>query len=170
MTPYRQAFLDTIKFSELGAGVIAASDHGFNVLVGSTPSHLLLFPTLADGTPDYSTHPNILNKEFDSTAAGGWQLLHPYWLAYKMKLGLTDFSPASQQAIAIQQIKERLALPLVDAGQFAGAILRVNNIWASLPGSKYGQRTNSMTVLQSYYNNRLTVLSSAGQTDDTESA
>jgi muramidase (phage lysozyme) len=151
LTPQRSAFLDALKLSELDAAVIAASDDGFNVLVGSTGDRPLLFPTLADGTPDYSQHPNIFNAEYDSTAAGAFQLLHRFWLAYKMKMELKDFSPDSQRAIALQQVKERLALPLVDDGQFAAAILRCNEIWASLPGAPYGQHTNAMPALQAYF-------------------
>ena len=34
--------------------------------------------------------------------------------AYRKQLGLKDFSPKSQDAVAIQQIKERGALPMID--------------------------------------------------------
>jgi muramidase (phage lysozyme) len=63
------ALLDAIKVSELGPRIIAGSDDGYNVLVGSTPTHILTFPS-------YASHPNILNRETNSTAAGAYQLLH----------------------------------------------------------------------------------------------
>ena len=41
--------------------------------------------------------------------------------------------------MALQQIKERGALPMIDRGDIRQAIDRCNNIWASLPGAGYGQ-------------------------------
>ena len=43
----------------------------------------------------------------------------------------------SQDAVALQQIKERGALPMID--RIRQAIDRCSNIWASLPGAGYGQ-------------------------------
>ena len=50
------------------------------------------------------------------------------------QLGLKDFSPKSQDAVALQQIKERGALPMIDRGDIRQAIDRYSNIWASLAG------------------------------------
>ena len=47
-------------------------------------------------------------------------------------------SPKSQDAVALQQIKERGALPVIDR-DIRQAIDRCSNIWASLPGAGYGQ-------------------------------
>ena len=47
-------------------------------------------------------------------------------------------SPKSQDAVALQQIKERGALPMIDRGDIRQAIDRCSNIWASLPGAGYG--------------------------------
>ena len=41
--------------------------------------------------------------------------------------------------MALQQIKERGALPMIDRAISATAIDRCSNIWASLPGAGYGQ-------------------------------
>ena len=51
---------------------------------------------------------------------------------------LKDFSP-KVAAVALQQIKERGALPMIDRGDIRQAIDRCSNIWASLPGAGYGQ-------------------------------
>ena len=45
----------------------------------------------------------------------------------------------SQDAVALQQIKERGALPMIDRSDIRQAIDRCSNIWASLPGAGYGQ-------------------------------
>ena len=41
--------------------------------------------------------------------------------------------------MALQQIKERGALPMINCGDIRQAIDRCGNIWASLPGAGYGQ-------------------------------
>ena len=52
---------------------------------------------------------------------------------------LKDPLRKSQDAVALQQIKERGALPMIDRGDIRQAIDRCSNIWASLPGAGYGQ-------------------------------
>ena len=42
-------------------------------------------------------------------------------------------------AVALQQIKERGALPMIDRGDIRQAIDRCSNIWASLSRAGYGQ-------------------------------
>ena len=59
-----------------------------------------------------------------STGAGRYQLLSRWWDAYRKQLGLKDFSPKSQDAVALQQIKERGALPMIDRGDIRQAIDR----------------------------------------------
>ena len=51
-----------------------------------------------------------------STGAGRYQLLSRWWDAYRKQLGLKISSPKSQDAVALQQIKERGALPMIDRG------------------------------------------------------
>lgn len=138
------AFLDMIARSEIGPKLLAASDDGYNVLVGSTPAKPLLFTS-------YATHPNVLNAQCNSTAAGRYQLLFRWFKPYADLLKLPDFSPVSQDLIALQQIRERKALPLIQAGQFALAVKACSNIWASLPGNDYGQHANELALLQCYY-------------------
>ena len=81
-------------------------NHGYDVIVGGE-----LFT-------DYSDHPRklvTLNPKLKSYA-GRYQLLSCWWDAYRKQLGLKDFSPKSQDAVALQQIKERGALPMIDRG------------------------------------------------------
>lgn len=147
ISPNRRAFLDMIAASEIGPALLAVSDNGYNVIVGSTAAHPNLFASYAD-------HPRKLvqlRPGLASTAAGRYQLLARYYDAYKVQLGLPDISPDSQDAIAIQQIRERGALPLIDAGNIPLAVARCSNIWASLAGSTYGQHTNTIAMLQAAY-------------------
>ena len=70
------AFLDTLAVSELGARLLAVSDDGYNVLVGSTWSHPHLFASYADHPRTLVPLPNLGIK---SSAAGRYQFLERTW-------------------------------------------------------------------------------------------
>lgn len=138
------AFLDMLAWSEgTDAPSQATKNHGYDVVVGGTLFH------------DYTKHPNRLialpRLGISSTAAGRYQLLYRYWVAYTKTLGLTGFSPIVQDRIALQQIKERRALPLLAKGDLAGAVDACKNIWASLPGAGYGQHEHKFEALKAAY-------------------
>ena len=69
-----------------------------------------------------------------STAAGRYQVLYHWWFAYKTELKLPDFSPPSQDAYALQILKERGAIPLITDGNIQGAIIACHGEWESFPG------------------------------------
>ena len=148
MNPNVKAFLDMIAVSELGYQLLERSDRGYNVIVGSTPQKPILFTSYADHPRRLIDLPKLGIK---STAAGRYQLLARYFDAYKKILKLPDFSPASQDAIALQQIREQGALRDIEAGRFALAVNKVKNIWASLPGAGYGQHEHTLAALQLAY-------------------
>jgi muramidase (phage lysozyme) len=132
------AFLWTIRVSE-GTDVI----DGYSMLVGGGRF---------DGFAD---HPRVLvqlsNLGIKSSAAGAYQILRRTWDDVRDKLGLPDFSPASQDAAAVELIKRRGALADVRAGRFNAAIDKCKKEWASLPGAGYGQHENSLTRLANAY-------------------
>lgn len=142
MTPISdnlRAFLDMIAVSE---GTAGKGDRGYNVLVGGT-----LFESYAD-------HPRQLvdfGHGLKSTAAGRYQILERIYDAYRSRLQLVDFSPAAQDAIAIQMIREQHALPDIDAGRFDLAVARISNLWASMPDAGYHQHENALTQLREAY-------------------
>lgn len=153
MSPNLKAFLDMIAISEIGARLLAKSDNGYNVIVGGT-----LFDN--HGTPlmfdDYADHPRkiiSLGRGLKSSAAGRYQILVRNYDVYKALLHLPDFSPTSQDAIAVKLITEQHALGDVEAGRFDEAVRKCANIWASLPGAGYGQRENTLTWLRDNYVN-----------------
>ena len=86
-----------------------------------------------------------------SSAAGRYQLLARYWRVYKEQLELKDFSPQSQDAVALRQIEERQAIDKIISGDVQGAIEACSNIWASFPGNSYGQGGKSMDELLEKY-------------------
>lgn len=147
-----QAFLDTLAWSEGTSTSPATKCNGYDVIV-----------TGVDGKPeiltDFSDHPfnkgrpskQINSRGLTSNASGRYQFMLKDWAHYKAQLGLPDFSPESQDKWAIQLIKERKALPDIEAGNIASAVSKCRNIWASLPGAGYGQREHSMDDLIARY-------------------
>ena len=133
----RRAFLDMLAWSE-------GTDNG------RQKTEIMVMTSLqAETVTDYSDHPRklvTLNPKLKSTGAGRYQLLSR-WMGspHCKQLGLKDFSPKSLDAVALQQIKERGALPMIDRGDIRQAIDRCSNIWASLPGAGYGQFEHKAT-------------------------
>lgn len=141
------AFLDMLAWSEGTSSSKYTKNDGYDVIVSGFNSPNIF--------TSYVSHPNILvivnNAGLKSTAAGRYQLLYRYWVAYAALLKLPDFSALSQDRIAIQQIAERRALVDIKAGNIAQAISKCSNIWASLPGNTYGQHMRSAESLIAKY-------------------
>ncbi|WP_134677526.1 glycoside hydrolase family 24 protein [Ectopseudomonas khazarica] len=138
------AFLDMLAWSEgTDHSRQRTRDKGYDVIVGGA-----LFEGYADHPRKLVPLPQLGIK---STAAGRYQLLSRYYDAYKQKLGLRDFSPLSQDLIALQQIRERRAVPDIQAGRIPEAIEKCSNIWASLPGAGYGQHEHRLDDLIAHY-------------------
>lgn len=146
--PNVAAFLDTIAIAEGTAGI---GDDGYDVIVGSTADRPILLR-------DYSRHPNVLvafryrsGKTGGSTAAGRYQILHRFAEHYIAQLGLPDFGPEAQDAIALQLIRECRAIEDIEAGRIDEAIHKCRSRWASLPGAGYGQHEQSLDRLRRAY-------------------
>lgn len=89
---------------------------------------------------DFSQHPGVVGmvtKQGPSTAAGRYQITKSTYDDIAPKLGITDFSPESQDRIALELIKRNKALQYVEQGDYENAIKRLGGTWASLPSSIY---------------------------------
>lgn len=143
------AFLDMLAWSELGEKILAQSDDGYNVIVGSLPGRLITFA-------DYSAHPNRLidlpRYSIKSTAAGRYQFLFRTWRAIVKVYGFKGrFIPEAQDLAAVKLLTECKALPAIKAGRIVDAIAMAAPIWASLPGAGYGQREHALARLLEIY-------------------
>jgi len=116
---------------------------GYKTLFGGK-----LFSSFAD-------HPNIKvpYKNTYSTAAGAYQFLYRTWLKHKVILGLPDFSPASQDKAAINEIREKSALQNIIDGKIDLALDKVKKVWASLPGAGYNQPEKTAIEFKRVYLN-----------------
>ena len=138
--------LDTIAFSEGTSTNPHTRNDGYDIIVSGIDGHREF--------SDYSDHPLVgqpgivINHQgLVSSAAGRYQLLARYWPHYKTLLHLPDFSPVSQDRVALQQIKECRATEDILAGRIEVAIEKCRNIWASFPGNGYGQGGKSLQAL-----------------------
>jgi len=151
MDPKLKAFLDTIAYAEGTSTSPVTKNEGYDVIVTGIHGPSVF--------TDYSDHPfaaggSVIVREnppLISTAAGRYQLLARYWNVYRVQLELPNYGPAYQDAVAIQQMKERGAVALVEAGDIEGAIKACSSIWASFPGNDYGQGGKSMAELLAKY-------------------
>lgn len=148
LTNNERAFLKMLTVSEGTSTSKYTKNNGYDVIVNGIGGEPKTFT-------DYSKHPNVLvtvnNKGLKSTAAGAYQILYKYWVAYKKQLGLKGFYPEDQDAIAMQLIKECKARDDINAGRIEAAITKCRSRWASLPGAGYGQFEHKMDTLVSAY-------------------
>ncbi len=140
--PYnnRAAFLETIAVSE---GTNKIGDKGYNALFGGGT-----FEGYADHPRQEFTVPRLGIK---TTAAGRYQILAHIFDYYKASLKLPDFSPDSQDKIALELIRECRALDDVDIGKLAMAVNKCSSRWASFEGNQYGQPKTPIGVLMAAY-------------------
>jgi muramidase (phage lysozyme) len=155
------AFLGMIRTAEGTADAL-----GYQALFGHRANRPRTFSSWAD-------HPRIAQqfttgdgRRLWTSAAGAYQFMAKSpipgggstsvntWDVLQKRLGLPDFSPASQDLAAIELIREAGALGDVRAGRFEQAVTKVRRIWASLPGAGYGQGERSLESLRlAYLNN-----------------
>jgi muramidase (phage lysozyme) len=94
-----------------------------------------------DRFTDFADHPRRIrcSGSLCSDAAGRYQFLSTTWDG----LGLPNFQPSQQDLGAIELIRRRRALNLVEAGRITEALQSLSFEWASLPfrgcEGRYGQ-------------------------------
>ena len=127
----RKAFLDMLAWSEgTDNGRQKTRNHGYDVIVGGE-----LFT-------DYSDHPRKTCHAKPKTQINRRRTLPASFplVGCLPQAAWPELLSKSQDAVALQQIKERGALPMIDhCIDNRQAIDRCSNIWASLPGAGYGQ-------------------------------
>jgi muramidase (phage lysozyme) len=90
---------------------------------------------------DYSTHPPMIGIH---SPAGAYQIVRKTWKDIGEELGLTDFSPHTQDLIATRILSNKGAISLIESGH-AEAVGLAKGTWAALPGSGHQSRVNRMT-------------------------
>jgi muramidase (phage lysozyme) len=133
-----RAFLDMLAYAE-------GTNDSYDIIFGYRKFY------------SYAGHPRILNCSggYCSDAAGRYQIKSTTWDEVRREVGLTDFTPESQDRAAVQLIKWRGAYSQVEQisnfDQFDNAVYSVRYEWASMPYSPYGQPTHSASRLWSKF-------------------
>lgn len=132
-------YLNMLASSE---GTAGRGDRGYNVMFRG------------DLISDYSRHPNMMHtytdkngKQGGSTAAGRYQFLYKTYDAMAKRLGIMDFSPESQDKVAIALMLEK-GVDFSDGADFGRNVAKINNVWTSLAGSSLGMQHHSVRSFQ----------------------
>lgn len=153
-----RAFLLMIRAAEG-----TADDNGYRALFGHRPGRPVLFDSFADHPRKAVQFTHQTRGLLWTSAAGAYQAMavSPLpggkstrvntWDRIRAKLNLPDFSPASQDAFAVELIDEKGALLDVQEGRFDVAVGKVRDVWASLPGAGYGQPERDLAGLRAVY-------------------
>lgn len=141
--PNARKYLDAISRAE---GTAAYMNNGYNTLFGGGQ-----FSDMRD-------HPRVMRSfqqtdgEMNKTsAAGRYQFTQASWDEAAAALGLTDFSPRSQDLAALWLIQRAGQLDNVLGGNFTQATNGLGGVWASLPSSPYAQPKRSMGEMSDFY-------------------
>jgi len=148
-----RAFLDMLAYAEGTSG-----RDGYRTMFGGR-----LFDSFADHPRQAVQFTDKAGRRLWTSAAGRYQFMAvspttggkstrvDTWDRLKADLRLPDFGPASQDAAAIELIRQRGALNDVYAGRFADAVAKVAPVWASLPGAGYSQPERKLASLEAAY-------------------
>lgn len=136
--PNVAAFLRAIR---LGEGTRDADGYR-RIVGGALATSLADHPRRSVFLPRYGVH---------STAAGAYQFLARTWDEIRAQYGFPSFAPQWQDAGAVALLIRRGALDAVREGDVRRAVDLCRLEWASLPGSPYGQRTESMSAFLAEY-------------------
>ncbi|MFV9651672.1 glycoside hydrolase family 104 protein [Pseudomonas citrulli] len=146
------AFLNMLAWSEGTSTSPATVLDGYDVIVTGIDRKPEVFTDFSDHPFAKGRRSKVINsKGLTSNASGRYQQMLKDWPYYRTQLALPDFSPISQDLLALQHIRECRALPDVHAGRVESAIAKCRNIWASLPGAGYGQREHRLDDLIQQY-------------------
>lgn len=133
-----------------------APEEGYRALFGWRPGNGHTFSSYATHPQRFFNYTDQAGKTIRTSAAGAYQITYTTFDALCRKypqFASRDFSPATQDAMALTLIAERGALNDVRAGRFATAIRKIRSTWASLPGAGVNQPERSLAyVTQAYIN------------------
>lgn len=104
---------------------------------------------------DYSRHPNrvgLITGDGPSTAAGRYQITKSTYNDIAPRLGITDFTPESQDKIAIELLRRKGALDDILNGDLERAFGKLGGTWQGLPtGTSRHQGKRSWGFVRNQY-------------------
>ena len=142
-TPAERAYLDAIAAGETTAG--SGHNYGYQMgFGGRTITNLGAHP-YRRGQFTTTIHADKFGGASQTSAAGRYQFQRGTWDRAARALGLTDFSPASQDKAALWLAKQnKSAAAAIDSGNISAALANpyIQSQWASAKGllKKYGSK------------------------------
>lgn len=136
----RAAFLACLRYAEGTTG-----SEGYRALFGWRQGNGKTFQSFGAHPRQFFNYTNLAGNTIRTSAAGAYQITATTYdlLVSKYPGQFADFSPSTQDAMALTLIRKRGALADIDAGRFGAALNKVRRVWASLPGSGVDQPTRS---------------------------
>ena len=156
--PKVKAFLDMIAWS-LGT----LTENGYQVFANGT--EFVSFsehPRKRVCGPFYGSRGIIVDntEELCVDAAGRYHIIYPTWVNVSRRLHLSNFSPESQDAAAIELLIERDVLTDLESGNFESAVHKSSSAWTTLPTKTgktiYDRKIHSIEQLKIVYDIFLT--------------
>ena len=150
-----ESMLKDQNFSDF-RDLIAASEGGtYNRLFGfdnqGRPRYFSDFSKFPDSPAKYQKADGTIGESND---AGRYQINIKTYNRLAKRLGITDFSPRSQDIIANALILENSkASKALQDGDIGAAVSALNKVWVSLPGGPNGVGHRSLQFIQDAYNN-----------------
>lgn len=150
LNPKVKAFLDMLSWS-LGT----LSENGYQVFANGTE-----FMSFAEHPRRQTCGPLYGSSEFCVDAAGRYHIIFPTWVSVSQKLQLSSFSPESQDAVAVELLRERGVLQDLESGDLTSAIHKASSAWTTLPTENgrtlFDRKIHSVEQLTIVYNIFLT--------------
>jgi muramidase (phage lysozyme) len=155
LNPYISSFLDVIAYAEGTYGDHGTGDkyHGYKQCFAG--HHFTSFKD----HPQVTVSAFMGKKKLYSSAAGRYQLLDTTWDYIQKKLDLKAFCPLAQDIAALYLLDKKRAIPDILLYKLTDACKKTNTIWASLPGSPYGQPTKSIESIRRFFRKRVSFYS-----------
>lgn len=150
-SPYVRAALDAIAAAE---GTASNPDEGYTTMFGNNRR----FTSYESHPNDPATFTDRQGRTLKSTASGRYQITNPTYQGLAKKLGKTDFSPETQDEMAILLMIQKGAIQPILRGDIQQGIDKLGGTWAALPTSAYraSQGARSQQFFDTAYSNALT--------------
>ena len=142
--PAVRAVLDMIAYAEVGELGMG----GYYRVYGRSASFVITL----EKHPATVVCAYLGGKRVCATAAGRYQFLKRTWDVEVAELGLHDFGPLSQDLAAIHQFMKVGAIDDIKHRNLKGFCKKACTVWATLPGSPYGQPMKSYDRLKKIFN------------------
>lgn len=99
---------------------------------------------------DFSTHPKVFKpiegSHLFTSAAGAYQITYSTWKWLHLLAGVDDFTPHSQDKMAVAYLRKLGALTDIIAGRYDAAIEKCKGVWEAIDVPKLKKRMDTAYI------------------------